>query len=1010
MKKILKYTGITLLVLLALAFLLPILFKGKIVKLVKSEINNTVLAKVDFKDVSISLFRHFPKLSIGLQNLSVIGVDEFANDTLLSAAQADVSVNIMSAISGNDMKVHGLFLQSPRIHALVNKMGKANWEITKPDTVQADGGSSSFKMSLEKYAIADGYVFYKDDEAGIQAEVFDINHEGSGDFTNDVFTLATKTKTGVASFSYAGIPYLANTQANIDADFVIDNRTNTYGFKNAAIKIAELNILANGFIRLDNDSTYTTDISFDAPSNSFKNFLSLVPAVYKNDFDKIKTGGAASFKGFVKGTYSPTQLPAYNIDLNIKDGFFQYPDLPQRVKNIQVAANFSNKDGALDNTVINIQTVHLEMGTQPFDFKLLFKNPLTTKYIDAVVKGKLNLSEIGKFVKLDAGTKISGLLDADAFAKGELAGVQNGGGLFSAGGLMELSNLNFTSPQLPQPVKNGSAKIAITNQGGVADATTINVSSAHLQIGNNPIDFNLMISKPISEILFSGAAKGTLSLGDIKQFIALEQGTVVSGILDADMNFNGSKADIDNGRYENIGLAGNVNFANVNYKSKSYPEGVQVQNAALQFNPQTVQLNNFSGSFQNTNFTANGVLQNVVGYALNKESLQGNLSVAANKINLNNWLTTDTVTNTGKSTTTAVAVPPNMNITINAKADEVHYDKVDYRNAKGTLLVKDETVTLQNVFTNALDGNITFNGAYSTKADKQKPAISLNYTVKDVDVQKAFYAFNTVQKLMPAGKFLSGKISSQFSMIGKLNGDMMPDLTSLTGNGNLLLIQGVLAKFQPLEKLAGVLNVKELTEVSLKDIKSHFEFANGKVLVKPFNLKVKEIELQVGGMHGFDQSMDYIIGMKLPRKYLGASGNALINNLTTQANSKGIPVTVSDMVDLNVKMGGSISNPTITTDLKQAAGDAAKQMKQQAAAFVQQKTDSAKQTIKDSFTVAKKQVVADAKNELVKQLTGTKDTSGKTNSLQGTKEKASATIKNTFGGLFKKKKDTARGN
>ncbi len=181
-------------------------------------------------------------------------------------------------------------------------------------------------------------------------------------------------------------------------------------------------------------------------------------------------------------------------------------------------------------------------------------------------------------------------------------------------------------------------------------------------------------------------------------------------------------------------------------------------------------------------------------------------------------------------------------------------------------------------------------------------------------------------------------------------------------------------------------------------------------MVKPFNFKIKEIELQVGGMHGFDQTMDYIIGMKLPRKYLGTSGNALINNLTTQANSKGIPVTVSDMVDLNVKMGGSISNPTITTDLKQAAGDAAKQMKQQAAAFVQQKTDSAKQTIKDSFTVVKKQVVADAKNELVKQLTGTKDTSGKNNSLQGTKEKATETIKNTFGGLFKKKKDTARGN
>ena len=57
MKKLLKYAGLGLLSLLILAFLLPILFKGKIVTLVKSEINKSINAKVDFKDVSLSLFR-----------------------------------------------------------------------------------------------------------------------------------------------------------------------------------------------------------------------------------------------------------------------------------------------------------------------------------------------------------------------------------------------------------------------------------------------------------------------------------------------------------------------------------------------------------------------------------------------------------------------------------------------------------------------------------------------------------------------------------------------------------------------------------------------------------------------------------------------------------------------------------------------------------------------------------------------------------------------------------------
>ena len=190
----------------------------------------------------------------------------------------------------------------------------------------------------------------------------------------------------------------------------------------------------------------------------------------------------------------------------------------------------------------------------------------------------------------------------------------------------------------------------------------------------------------------------------------------------------------------------------------------------------------------------------------------------------------------------------------------------------------------------------------------------------------------------------------------------------------------------------------------MKDLKSHFEFSNGKVLVKPFDFKVKDMDLQVGGMHGFDQSIDYIIAMKVPRKYLGNQGNGLINSMATQAASKGIPVSLGEVVDLSVRMGGSITNPVLKTDLKQAAGDASKELKQQAVNFVQQKTDSARQVVKDSLTVVKKQVVGDVKDELAKQLLGTKDSTGNAKPLDQTRKKAEETLKNTLGGFLNKKK------
>jgi hypothetical protein len=297
------------------------------------------------------------------------------------------------------------------------------------------------------------------------------------------------------------------------------------------------------------------------------------------------------------------------------------------------------------------------------------------------------------------------------------------------------------------------------------------------------------------------------------------------------------------------------------------------------------------------------------------------------------------------------------------------------------------------------------NGSYSTAESKEHPVIKLSYDLKELDVQKTFYAFNTFQQLMPVGKFIAGKLNSQLSFTGKLGENMMPDLNSLTGNGNLLLIQGFLSKFQPLEKLAQTLNIAALQQVAVKDIKNYIEFTNGQVLVKPFKVKVKDIEMEIGGMHGFTQSMNYTILMKVPRALMGEKGNAYINNLAMQASNKGVPVKLSDVVNLTVTMTGNISNPTIKTDLKQTATSLAEDLKQQAAAFAKAKADSTKnavtKAVKDTATAIKNQAIDMAKKELINKLNNTKDSSSK-DSKKNIGESAKGLIENL--NLFKKKK------
>lgn len=891
LRKFLKIVLIVFVVLVAAAVAIPYFFKDKIMAIVKTELNKQLNAKVDFKDVDISLIRHFPRLAVGLEELQIINVAPFEGDTLLAVKKIDAALNLMSVIKGDKMTIYNVTLDQPRVNAIVAANGDANWNITKPDTAQATAdtaASKPFSMSLERYKVSDAYINYDDRQGNMQMIVDHLTHEGKGDFTQDLFTLETSTTAEAITFRYGLIPYLSHVGAKVDADLEIDNKTSTYTFKNGKVLMNNLELAVQGFFKLVNDSTYGMDLSFKAPSTKFKDLLSLVPSVYQQDFGKIKTEGTAAFDGFVKGTYSATQMPAFGLHLAVKNGFFQYPDLPKPVKNIQLALNVNNPDGVPDHTVVDMPAAHLEMDNTPLDLRLLVKTPISDMYVDGAAKGKLDLSKVTQFVKLEEGTQLTGLLDADISAKGNMSAIE-------------------------------------------------------------------------------------------KQ------------------------------QYDRFYAAGTLLLNNLLYKSKDYPDGVKVNNLSLKFNPRNVTVEQFSGQYLGTNFQANGEVNNLLAYMFKNAPLDGKLAVKADEVNLDKWMGTTSSTTTAATTDTAnagpFAVPANLDLGLQAQVGKVHYDKLDLTNLSGNLLIKDETVLMQQVKGNALQGSMEVNGSYSTKQSKHNPDIDLAYNVQNLDVQQTFNAFNTVQKLMPIGQFLSGKISSQLKLQGKLGKDMMPVLSSLNGDGNLLLIEGFLKKFAPVDQLASQLNVSQLKDISLKDIKSYFSFENGRVKINPFNVKLSNMNMAIAGSHGFDQSLDYTMQLALPRSIMGTQANSLINNLVKQASNKGIPVNVSDSVHLQVLFGGNMLKPTYKTDLQETASRAGAELKDQAATLVKNKVDTVKNTVKDSLAQVKQQVTNSLKDQLAKKLSGQKDTTTATQDkpAQSTGKQAEQTLKNTVNGLFKKK-------
>lgn len=889
LKKILTISLITIAVIVLLLVGSTYLFRGKIFDLVKTEINKNIDAKVDFSGVNISFFRHFPGVSVGLDNLSVVGTEVFSADTLVSAKRLDVSVNILSFLKGDEMKINGIFIDAPRVHALINEDGRANWEIVKEDQEQKEEKSSEpFKLNLKKYEIRNGYVFYDDREARMQAIVSGLNHSGSGNFSDDIFTLVTSTRADEVTYYYGNIPFLFKVDTKVDADLEIDNKTNKYSFDNLTAFVNTLELKGKGFIQ-SLEEGYGMDINFSTAETDFKDILSLVPAIYKNDFGEIQTSGTASFAGRIKGNYDDNTMPGYLVTLDVKNGAFKYPDLPQGVSNVFIDAAVNNPDGKPDNTVVNVKEAKMNFGDAPFTFRLLLKNPLSDMFVDAAAKGKLDLNQVTKFVKLEEGTRLGGVLNTELSVKGNVG-------------------------------------------------------------------------------------------------------------------------DLEKKQYNNFYAAGNLDIDNFNYVSKDYPDGVTISAFRSNFTPSKIDVPKLTGEFKKTTFNATGKINNLMSYLFAGKALDADLTLNAGKINLNDWMGLTGDTSTSSATADVFIVPSNLRVTLNTKADEVNYDNLVIKNLAGAVRVDDQTVKLSNIHGDALGGQISIAGSYSTKQDKQHPEIEMSYTIDKVDIEKTFTTFNTAQKLMPIGKFLSGKLSSSLTAKGKLGKDMDVDLNSLSGAGDLFVLEGVLNKFAPLEEIASKLNVSQLQSISLKDVKAFFEFANGKVMVKPFTTKIKDIEMEIGGLQGLDESLDYAVNMKLPRALLGSQGNQLVDNLASAAALKGINLNPGEMINLKLNLGGTLKNPKVSVGLKQVGETLAEQMKDQAKEFAQSKIESTKAAVQDSLQSLKEQATSAAKEEIAKRFLGKGDSednkNDSTGGVENITEKARESAKGLLKNILKKKDET----
>ena len=494
-------------VLFAALLILPYAFRGKIMTLAKEQVNKKILAKVDFDDFSLSFIRHFPNATVRVGNMRIVGVGEFAKDTLISCEKVDLVLNLKSLFSDKGYEIRKLQFSNPHVLAHVLANGKNNWSIMKTDTTlqKPDTTKSSFNLKLKDFVIKNADIVYWDEQGKMKAELKNLNHTTSGDLTADSSLLVTHTTVEKINYVMDGVNYLSNADAELDADINANMNHMIFTFSKNSSRINAIPFALVGWVKML-DNGYDMDLKLNADKVDFKAILSMIPAIYANSFEGVKAGGNVAMTGFMKGKMIGDNYPAFDFKLTAVNGWFQYPKLPKQLQKINIAAEISNPGKTLDATLIDISRFSFLMGGNPFTAQLRVAYPMSDPELILKAVGKINLGNIREIYPLAADTRLSGILDMNLDLGGRMSYYEkNQYDKFRFGGNMTITNMIAKMSTLPQDISITKASMLFNNQ-------YVNLAALQIKIGRNDISATGKLENAVAYALHNKTLKGQLNI------------------------------------------------------------------------------------------------------------------------------------------------------------------------------------------------------------------------------------------------------------------------------------------------------------------------------------------------------------------------------------------------------------------------------------------------------------------------------------------------------------------
>ncbi|MBP5612410.1 MAG: hypothetical protein J6X20_06800, partial [Bacteroidales bacterium] len=399
-------------------------------------------------------------------------------------------------------------LDQPRIMLHATADGQSNWDIfgDTADAAPDDDGTepSRFGLNIERLTMRDGRIGYTDDSLRLHVALQPAQLDLKGRLSAVRSLLDLQADLGEVTLWYDGNCLVNHVRAAWDASIDAHLDSMHFMLKDNEMRINDLAIALAGTATVREDGLLT-DLTFDAPSAQLKSLLSLIPAIYMQDYASLRTDGILHASGSVRGLADSVRIPDLTLKLQVADGTVHYETLPEKIQDIQLDLDAFCDGADMDRSTVTLHRAGFSMAGNPFTVSGAVSTPVSNLNLQAEARGTVRLGTLDRYIPIEAGT-VRGTLRADTRLQLRMNDLDEGRyERIQCSGTMGLDGFSLATDSLP-PLAVRQADLQFSPQ-------SVSLKTAGIRLGNSRIEtLDGSLSQFIPYLFSDAVLQGTLQM------------------------------------------------------------------------------------------------------------------------------------------------------------------------------------------------------------------------------------------------------------------------------------------------------------------------------------------------------------------------------------------------------------------------------------------------------------------------------------------------------------------